>query len=279
MPDPDLLPPGRGIRSAPGPAGGLGPVLRGARRRRQRQTALASGSLLAVAIGTIWALPVQTDMQGPDTLATTSSPTAPAVVVTLSPQPNRSAMPSVGPSPLRSSVQATGPAIGPVQATPTPSGASPTPNSGRVDPTARRLDGNTVMTRPQCGTASEPTTTPAWCLYAGRAPLDETTLELQLSAYRGAADSTGTLDWTSTKQVSAEIVNAQGRVVWTYQPAAEPTTHSESVLPSRGVGWGVAWQYVDDAGRRLPKGQYTLRIRCTARQLVDTTVSTSVDVP
>lgn len=105
-----------------------------------------------------------------------------------------------------------------------------------------------------------------WCLTAMR---NEANNRIGLLACRARGHGSGRLDWTTSQEVWFEVRDAEGVVVWTYDPLVRQEPSSLRVADASCVVWELAWAVADEQGRPLRPGHYMLRAGSTAAPLRD----------
>jgi hypothetical protein len=272
MPDLDLLPPGHGMRTAPHPPAGLGDVLTRATRRRRRQAgALATG--VAAACAALLAV-TMTAGGGVDSLGVTPAHPGLGVVPSNAPQVAGADAPSsVADAPAGSAPQSN--ARGSITQQPAAAqerqreavaaaGGQQPMAGGEVGPAH-----TTTTYDPSRGCAGDAPVTPAgWCGYydgatTGRAGQP---VELAETVCRLAGQGDGDLRTDNGQQAEFSATSQDAYLKWEWSKGhrfskAGTTFH---VAAGTCLRWKVSWRVVDNAGRPLAPGAYSLDARSTA---------------
>jgi hypothetical protein len=283
MPDLDLLPPGHALSAAPRPPAGLADVLSRATRRRRRQQAgaLATGAAACAAVlaftmatgGAVDSLGVTPATQSghgvlPMDTPRVAGPDLPAAAVL-----ERST----------GSVDGQG-AQG--------SGAQPAAAQTRQEKAsaaaakAQKASGGEVGP-PHSVTAYDPSRgcngdgslpTQGWCGYYDGATTGRggAHVELAETMCRLPGQGAGTLQADDGEQASFSARSQDGTTGWHWGNGRRfsPTGTTFNVAAGSCLRWHVSWSVVDDAGRRLAPGTYTLEARPHAYPPGSTRVTT-----
>ena len=264
MPDRVLMPAGRTLTEMPLGAAGLETIRQRGRRRRWRRTGTRSGITLIMAAVVVLAY-AQSLSSPRDRLELEPAEGPPATVRVPSPAQFGPGGASVRPDrqPVRPVPQSS---VGPLGALST---AGPSPDGlPKIDPPATRRRGVDL----NCVDPTS-TTTRNWCLTPGLARRDPVAVELTVCR-SSTAGVQGELRFPSSQEVDFTVIDSQQRQRWTYDPliTGRPAT-TEVVQPGGCVRFSVPWSAVDEAGRPLPTGAYTLHGRIVADDLSHLVVS------
>ena len=280
MPDPELLPPGRSIGSAPRDNEGVTGVLRAATRRRRARVAAAGAAGLASAVvaalligagGANDSLRTTNPPAGQPGVAGTNSaePTAPQGVGTGAPAPTVTGLPSAVSVPPN--------VIPTASPRPSPSAPSPSPEpvGTEVGPphtvtdydASRRCDGD------------GPTPAQGWCSYYDGALSGKggSAVELAAAVCRITGQGSGTYTVDSGEQASFSAYDAAGYQQWLWSKGHHfSPASSEIVVPAgKCIRWAVAWDVTNQAGHPLSPGTYELFARPQGHASGDTYVTSN----
>ena len=251
------------------PTDGLHLAMATARERRLRKAGISSGFTAAALL--VVALVAGTS--GRSTLVQEPKPDVPAVV---------SVDRVPGPAPARRTT-ATTPLTLPGAAVPAasaaPSAATPPaparPGVTTTRPAVPPAGGTVSVTEPMRTGYVSPATAgcpfggygPAFCASYSRAA-DGSSEVLQATVCSLQASSVD-LHFTTDLEVDVLVADRTGRTLWRWsaQNPPSPDPHTLGLDPGECVQWSTTWRVVDAAGRRLAKGDYTIRTTSTASEL------------
>lgn len=283
MPEPRIIPAGRALRAVALPPGTLEDIqVRARRRRTGRVAAVGSATLTVVALVAVSGLVGHLDQRddslqiGPATGdAVVPGPQLPppagsAVTVPAPPRHEPSSRSTAPASQVRQQVpEAPAPAAAPpvAAAEPAPSEAVPQRRQ-RFDPDATRDHQGIIVLPPECEQTGRGSFG-GWCLQSMAGVADE----IIFSACRARGYGAARLEWATSQQVRLEVRDARDRVVWRYDPRVRPDPSSEHVAAEECRSWRVPWALVDEQGKPLPSGDYTLHAASSAASLQSVWVS------
>lgn len=70
------------------------------------------------------------------------------------------------------------------------------------------------------------------------------------------------LHFATEAEVAMSVLDSRGRAVWTWRPASPYSDHAHVLISELGAcwTWETPWRQVDDAGRPVPDGRYSLQV-------------------
>ena len=259
---------------SPPPAGLV--AVRASATRRRRAKSLVSGAGALGVLGVVLAL-VASSGPRDDTLRVTDA--GPDVTSTAAPQTTETATPSAS-EPAPTSTPTAAPSApgsssvggdGEAAATQTPDPAQVdyrTPDVTREYVSRASLTGTTVCSGSESG-STDPTLyyTVNWCHSAAVSATRGGHLLTQQICRDSSSDST--LSFDGDRELDLVVQRDDGHVVWRWSVGHPDggSAHSLAVEREHCWVWNVSWTDVDQRGRALPHGSYTLVVTTTASEL------------